>query len=54
MAVGELGVKTRLRVPHFGKELFATVCATKHGHDLLSMCNVIWKVARWEDEIAEG
>ena len=43
----------KLRVTHFGKELFATVGATKHGHDPLSMCNVILKVARWEDTVTE-
>ena len=40
MAVREQGAKARLRVLHFGEELFATVGAAKHGYDALNMCNV--------------
>ena len=40
MAVREQGGKARLRVLHFGKELFATVGAAKHGYDALNMRNV--------------
>ena len=37
MAVREEGAKARLRVLHFGEDLFATVGAAKHGYDALNM-----------------
>ena len=44
----------RLRVLlHFGEELFATVGAAKHGHYVLNIRNVFWKIVRREDEVAE-
>ena len=54
MAVREQGdysissciAKARLRVLHFGEELFATVCAAKHGYDALNMRNAFWKIPR--------
>ena len=33
----ESRAKARLRVLHFGEELFATVGAAKHGYDALNM-----------------
>ncbi len=53
MAVREQGVKARLRVLHFGKELFATVGAAKHGYDPLNMHNVFWNIPRREGDVAE-
>ena len=44
MGVREQGAKARLRVLHFGKELFATVGAAKHGHGALNMRNVFRKI----------
>ena len=52
MAVQEQGAKARLRVIHFGEELFATVGAAKHGCDALNMRNVFWKIPRREGDIA--
>ena len=43
----------RLRVLHFGEELFATIGAAKHGRYALNMRNVFWKIVRREDEVAE-
>ena len=43
----------RLCVLHFGEELFATVGVAKHGHYVLNMHNVFWKIVRREDEVAE-
>ena len=40
MAAREQGAKARLRVLHFGEELFATVGAAKHGYDAMNMRNV--------------
>ena len=45
MAVREQGAKARLRVLHFGKELFATVGAAKHGYDALNMRNAFRTIA---------
>ncbi len=54
MSVREQGAKARLRVLHFGKELFATVFgATKHGYDALNMDNVFMTIARGEGDVAE-
>ena len=54
MAVREQGAKARLRVLHFGKELFETVLgATKHGYDALNMGNVFKTIARGEGDVAE-
>ena len=53
MAVREQGVKARLRVLHFGKELFATVGAAKHGYDPLNMRNVFMAIARRDGDVAE-
>ena len=53
MAVREQGANARLRVLHFGKELFATVGAAKHGYDALNMRNVFLTIARWEGDVAE-
>ena len=43
MVVREQEAKARLRVLHFGKELFATVGAAKHGYDALNMRNYLGK-----------
>ena len=40
------GAKARLRVHHFGEELFATVGAAKHGCDALNVRNVFRKIPR--------
>ena len=40
VAVRELGVKARLRVPHFWEELFTAVGAAEHGHNALDMRNM--------------
>ncbi len=53
MAVREQGAKARLRVLHFGEELFATVGATKHGYDALNMRNVFRKIPRRKGDVAE-
>ena len=53
MAVREQGAKARLRVLHFGEELFATVGAAKHGYDALNMRNEFMAMARGEGDIAE-
>ena len=53
MAVREQGAKARLRVLHFGEELFATVGATKHDYDALNMRNVFRKIPRREGDVAE-
>ena len=53
MAVREQGAKARLRVLHFGKELFATVGAAKHGYDALNMRNAFRTIARREGDVAE-
>ena len=53
MAVREQGAKARLRVIHFGEELFATVGAVKHSYDALNMRNVFRKIARKEGDVAE-
>lgn len=42
-----------LNTLQFGEELFATVGATKHGHNVLNIHNVFWKIARREDEVTE-
>ena len=49
MAVREQGAKARLRVLHFGEELFATVGAAKHGY----MHNVFKKIPKREGDVAE-
>ena len=51
MAVREQGAKARLRVLHFGEELF--VAATKHGYDALNIRNVFRKIPRREADVAE-
>ena len=43
----------RLRVLHFGEELFATVGAAKHGYDALNMHNVFRKIPKREGDVAE-
>ena len=43
MPIRELGAKARLRVLHFGKQLFAAVGATINGNNALSMRNVVRK-----------
>ena len=53
MADREEGAKARLRVLHFGEELFATVGATKHGYDALNMRNEFRKIPRREGDVAE-
>ncbi len=53
MAVREQGAKAKLRVLHFGEELFATVGAAKHSYDALNMRNVFRKIARRESDVAE-
>ena len=53
MAVREQGAKARLRVLHFGEELFATVGTDKHGYDALNMRNVFRKIPRRECDVAE-
>ena len=53
MAVREHGANARLRVLHFGEELFATVGATKRGYHALNMRNVFRKIPRREGDIAE-
>ena len=53
MAVREQRAKARLRVLHFGDDLFATVSAAKHGYDALNMRNVFMKIPRREGDIAE-
>ena len=53
MAVREEGAKARLRVLHFGEELFATVGAAKHGYDALNMHNECRKIPRREGDVAE-
>ena len=53
MAVREQGAKARLRVLHFGEELFATVGATKHGYGAWNMRNVFRKIPRREGDVAE-
>ncbi len=53
MAVGKQGVKARLRVLHFGEELFATVGDAKHGYGALNMRNVFRKSPRREGAVAE-
>ena len=44
----------KLRVLHFGEELFATVGAAKHGYDALNMRNVFRKIRRRAGDVAEG
>ena len=52
MAVREQGAKARLRVLHFGKELFATVLgAAKHRYDAVNMRNVFMTIG--EGDVAE-
>ena len=53
MAVREQGAKARLRVLHFGEELFATVGAAKHGYDALNMRNECRQIPRREGDVAE-
>ena len=53
MAVREQGAKARLRVLHFGEELFATVGDAKHGYDRLNMLNESRKIPRREGGVAE-
>ena len=53
MAVGEQGAKARLRVLHFGEELFATAGDAKHGYGALNMRNVFRKSPRREGDVAE-
>ena len=53
MAVREQGAKTKLRVLHFGEELFEAVCAAKHGYDALNMRNELRKFPRREGDVAE-
>ena len=53
MAVREQGAKARLRGPHFGEELFATVGAAKHGYDALNMRNECRNIPRREGDVAE-
>ena len=43
----------RLRVLHFGEELFATIGAGKHGYDALNMHNVFRKIPKREGYVAE-
>ena len=43
----------RLRVLHFGNELFTTVGAAKHGYDALNMHNVFRQIPRRERDVAE-
>ena len=40
-------------VLNFGEELFATVCAAKHGYNALNMRNVFRKIPRRECDVAE-
>ena len=52
MAVREQGAKARLRVLHFGKELFATVLgAAKHRYNAVNMRNVFMTIG--EGDVAE-
>ena len=54
MAVREQGATARLRVLHFGEEMFATVGAAKHGYDALNMRNVFRKIPpRREGDVGE-
>ena len=53
MAVREQGANARLRVLHFGEELFAAVGAAKHGYDALNMRNVFRQIPRREDDVTE-
>ena len=53
MAVREQGAKARLRVLHFGEELFATAGDAKHGYDALNMGNAFRKSPRREGDVAE-
>ena len=53
MAVREQGAKARVRVLHFGEELFATVGAAKHGYDALNMRNVFRKILKREGDVAK-
>ena len=43
----------RLRVLHFGEELFATVGTAKPDYDALNMHNVFRKIPRREGDVAE-
>ena len=49
----EQGAKARLRVLHFGEELFTTVSAAKHAYGALNMRNVFRKHPRREGDVAE-
>ena len=53
MAVREQGATARLRVLHFGEEMFATVGAAKHGYDALNMRNVFRKIPRREGDVGQ-
>ena len=53
MTVRQQGAKAKLCVLNFGEELFATVCAVKHGYNALNMRNVFRKIPRRESDIAE-
>ena len=53
MAVREQGATARLRVLHFGEEMFATVGAAKHGYDALNMRNVFRKIHGREGDVGE-
>ena len=55
MAVREQGAKARLRVLHFGEELFAAVgaCRQVYDYDALNMRHVFRKIPRREGDVAE-
>ena len=53
MALQEQGAKARLRVLHFGEDMFATLGAAKHGYDALNMRNVFRKIPRREGDVME-
>ena len=50
---GSRGLKARLCVLQYAEELFATVCAVKHGCNALNMRNAFRKIPRMEGDVAE-
>ena len=53
MAVQEQGANARLRVLHFGEDMFATLGAAKHSYDALNTRNVFRKIRRSECDVVE-
>ena len=53
MAVQEQGANARLRVLHFGEDMFPTLGAAKHGYDALNTRNVFRKIPRSEGDVVE-